>query len=88
MFNVPALEPEAGDTVSHAALLPAVHAIVPAPVFETLTVFAAGLDPPAVPENESEFDESVSTGGAAATVNVTPTVFAVTPTAPTVTVPV
>jgi hypothetical protein len=65
MLNVPAFVPEAGETVSHAALLPAVHAIVPPPVFDTVALCAAGLVPPAVPENESEAFDSVSAGGAA-----------------------
>jgi hypothetical protein len=88
MFRVPALLPEAGDTVSHAALLLAVHASVPPPVFETPTVFAAGFDPPAVPENQSDAEDNVSAGGAA-TLNVTLIVLGepVAPGAVTVTTP-
>ena len=63
--------------------------MVPLPVLETLMVCDVGLAPPAVAEKVSELPETVSTGGGAATLRVTPMGCGEpeTPVAVTVTVP-
>ena len=74
--TVPAFVPLPGDTLSHVALSDAVQSIEPPPVLDTESVFAAGLAPPAVAENDSVAGETDSAGGAGgSTVSVTGTVF-------------
>src|SRR5579883_3245844 len=48
--SVPALEPDAGETLSQLWLLDAVQLIVPEPLLDTETLCAAGFPPPAVAE--------------------------------------
>src|SRR3954453_16425666 len=60
---VPPLVPLAGDTVSQLALSDPVQSMDPPPVFETDSVLAAGLGPPATAENDSEAGETDSAGG-------------------------
>ena len=55
--------PLAGVTVSHGASSDAVNDERPAAGVGTLSVFAAGLAPPAVPLNDSDAGETASTGG-------------------------
>ena len=61
---VPAPVPLAGDTLSQLALSDAVQSSVPEPAFDTLSVFAAGLEPPAVPLNDRLDGDTDSDGGA------------------------
>jgi hypothetical protein len=49
---VPEFVPLAGDTLSQLALSDAVQFIEPPPVLLTVSVLAAGLEPPAVPLND------------------------------------
>src|SRR4051812_12088695 len=88
--SVPEFVPDAGETVSQAELLDAVQFIVPAPVLETLTDWAAGLEPFAVPlkARAVEVRERIA-GGGGATVKVTATVLGepVAPAAAMVTAP-
>jgi hypothetical protein len=49
----------------------AVQLSVPPPEFETFTVWAAGLDAPAVPANDRLVGDTASTGVAGFTVSVT-----------------
>ena len=56
---VPALVPLAGDTLNQVALSEAVQSSEPPPVLEIVSVFAAGLAPPATAENESAAGETV-----------------------------
>lgn len=66
-------DPLAGEAASHDESLLAENESVPAPVFDKVTLAGGGFTPLAcVALNESEFVESVSTGGGgAATVKVT-----------------
>jgi hypothetical protein len=61
--TVPPFVPLAGATLSQLALSDAVQFMDPPPVLETVIVFAAGLAPPAVAENDSEAGVVDSTGG-------------------------
>jgi hypothetical protein len=86
--TVPAFVPLAGATLSQLALSDAVQFSEPPPVFETASVFAAGLGPPATAENESAAGDTDNAGGVgASSVSVTGIVFGepVTPVAVTVT---
>src|SRR5258708_2685950 len=74
--TVPALAPLPGDTLSQVTFSDAVQLIEPEPVFETLTVLAAGSVPPTVAVNASVAGVTDSTGGGGgSTVSVTVTVF-------------
>jgi hypothetical protein len=73
---VPAPVPLAGDTLSQLALSDAVQSSVPEPAFDTLSVFAAGLEPPAVALNDRLVGDTDSDAGAGgSTVSVTGIVF-------------
>ena len=67
--------PLAGDTLNQVWLSDAVQFNVPPPVFDTFTVCAAGLAPPAVAVNDRLAGATANTGDAGFTVSVTSTVF-------------
>ena len=74
---VPAVE----ERESQDAVLLAVQLSVPPPVLEMLMFWVAGLEPPAVAVKDAVFEDTVNTGAAALTTNVTAT-FCGEPTAP------
>ncbi len=87
---VPAPVPLTGDSVSQVWLSLTVQLRVPPPVFDTLTLCAAGFAPPAVAVKLRLAGVMARTGVAGFTVSVTATVFGepLAPVAVTVTVPV
>jgi hypothetical protein len=73
---VPELVPLPGETLNHVSLSDAVQSIDPPPVLLTDSVFAAGLDPPAVPLNDRLDGVTDSAGGVGgSSVSVTGIVF-------------
>ena len=69
--------PEVAPSDSHGCVFDTVQFKVPPPLLAIEIVWPAGLTPPAVALNESELADTETPGtGAAATVNVTATVFA------------
>lgn len=85
--NPPLPVPDAGDSVSQAALSVTDHASVPPPVLLMLTVCEAGLPPPCCAEKDRLVGLVPMAGGAGAavTVKLTGTVTLVAPDALTVT---
>ncbi len=71
----PAPVPLPGETDSHGTPSEADQLSVPAPVFATSIVFAAGEAPPEVPLKDSAAGDTESTGGGGSTTNVTGIVF-------------
>src|SRR5256714_9770465 len=60
---VPLLAPLVGERLSQLALSEAVQFIVPPPALVTVSVLAAGLDPPAVPLNARLVGDTERAGG-------------------------